>query len=242
LKKIHFFLFFASLSLFSFLCLLFPLFFYLTQEHLVGAPSTRTERPNHLGLSPLRCCSVPPSFLPNMMQPPPSPYSSLPPSLPLPRVPIADHGASTPAMAVPSMEIFNQGHFSLWHNQNGCARPSSCYLRPQFYLKPTLISVFHVIFFKRKSDFISNSNFNPSGLLPQSYISLGEPPPRISMPILTQNRTLVHTRAPPPLSVPLIAAISIPNINLVSVVRSQKPNSRRKNQVESRSVASAIYR
>jgi hypothetical protein len=36
--------------------------------------------------------------------------------------------------------------------------------------------------FQLNSDFISNSNLNPSGLLPHPYISLGAPPPCIPMP------------------------------------------------------------
>jgi hypothetical protein len=41
--------------------------------------------------------------------------------------------------------------------------------------------------FQLNSDFISNSNLNPSGLLPNPYMSLGAPPPCIPMPISPQN-------------------------------------------------------
>jgi hypothetical protein len=41
--------------------------------------------------------------------------------------------------------------------------------------------------FQLNSDFISNSNLNPSELLLQPYISLGAPPPCIPMPISPQN-------------------------------------------------------
>jgi hypothetical protein len=67
--------------------------------------------------------------------------------------------------------------------------------------------------FQTNSDFISNSNFNPPELLPHPYISLGAPPPRVTMPISPQNRTLAATRAPPPSSVPLITGISIPYLS-----------------------------
>jgi hypothetical protein len=55
------------------------------------------------------------------------------------------------------------------------------------------------------SDFISNSNFNPVGLLSRSYISLGAPPPRPSTQISPQNQPLATT-----LPVPLITATPFP--------------------------------
>jgi hypothetical protein len=42
-------------------------------------------------------------------------------------------------------------------------------------------------------DFISNLNLNPFGLLLHPYTSLGAPPPRIPMPISSQNQTLATT-------------------------------------------------
>jgi hypothetical protein len=95
--------------------------------------------------------------------------------------------------------------------------------------------------FQLNSDFISNSNLNPSGLLPHPYISLGAPPPRIPMPILPQNWALVTTRVPPP-SPPSLFRSPPFKLNHVPVMRSQGSNHRKKNHVETRSVASAIYR
>jgi hypothetical protein len=100
--------------------------------------------------------------------------------------------------------------------------------------------------FQLNSDFISNSNHNPSGHLPHPYISLGAPPPRIPMPISPQNQTLASSQVPPrhrcfsPLP-PLFQSPPF-KLNRVSIVRSQGPNHRRKNHIETRSVASAPYR
>jgi hypothetical protein len=100
--------------------------------------------------------------------------------------------------------------------------------------------------FQLNSDFISNSNLNPSGLLLCPYISLGAPPQCLSMSMLPQNQTLATTQVPPHrwcLSPPPPLFQSPPfKLNPVPIVRSQGPNHRRKNHVESRSVASAIYR
>jgi hypothetical protein len=68
--------------------------------------------------------------------------------------------------------------------------------------------------FQLNSDLISNSNLNPSGLLPHPYISLGAPPPRIPMPIPSQNRVLAATRVPTPSPLPVIAATSILKLSL----------------------------
>jgi hypothetical protein len=68
--------------------------------------------------------------------------------------------------------------------------------------------------FQLNSDFISNSNLNPFGLLPHPYISLGAPPPRIPMPIPPQNRALAATRVPPSSPLPVIAATCIPKPSL----------------------------
>jgi hypothetical protein len=100
--------------------------------------------------------------------------------------------------------------------------------------------------FQINSDFISNSNFNPSGLLPHPYISLGTPVPCLSTLISPPNQTLATTQAPPhcrcPSSPPPLFQ-SLPfKLNPVLVVRIQGPNHRRKNHVESQSVASVIYR
>jgi hypothetical protein len=76
--------------------------------------------------------------------------------------------------------------------------------------------------FQLNSDFISNSNPKTFGLLPHTYISLGAPPPRITMPISPQNRTLAATRVPPPLPTPIIAATSIlkPSVQIKSSPKS----------------------
>jgi hypothetical protein len=90
--------------------------------------------------------------------------------------------------------------------------------------------------FQLNSDFISNSNLNLSGHLPHPYISLGAPPPCIP----TQNRPLAATGVPPPSPPPLFRSHPF-KLNHVPVVRSQGPNHRKKNHVETRSVASSIY-
>jgi hypothetical protein len=100
--------------------------------------------------------------------------------------------------------------------------------------------------FQLNSDFISNSNINPSGLLLHPYISLREPPPRIPMPISSQNQTLAATHVPPRrwCLLPLLHLFqSLPfKLNPMPVMRSQRPNHRKKNHIKTRSVASAIYR
>jgi hypothetical protein len=80
--------------------------------------------------------------------------------------------------------------------------------------------------FQLNSDFISNSNLNPSVLLPHHYISLGEPPPRIPMPIPSQNRVLATTRVPPPSPLPVVAATSIlkPSLQIKPRAGREKPN------------------
>jgi hypothetical protein len=99
--------------------------------------------------------------------------------------------------------------------------------------------------FQLNSNFISNSNLNPSELLLHPYISLSAPPPCIPMPISSQNQTLSTTQVPPRrrcLSLPPPLLQSPPfKLNPVPVVRSQGPNHRKKNHFETRSVASAIY-
>jgi hypothetical protein len=82
--------------------------------------------------------------------------------------------------------------------------------------------------FQLNSDFISNSNLNPSGLLPRPYISLGAPPPRIPLPIPSQNRVLAATRVPPPSPPPPLFQSHPFKLNHVPVVKSQRPNHRKK--------------
>jgi hypothetical protein len=86
--------------------------------------------------------------------------------------------------------------------------------------------------FQLNSNFISNLNLNPYGLLLHSYISLGEPPPCLLTSILPQNQTLPATQvqprhrclSPPP---PLFQSPPF-KLNPMPVVRSQGPNHRRK--------------
>jgi hypothetical protein len=100
--------------------------------------------------------------------------------------------------------------------------------------------------FQLNLDFISNSNPKTSRLLPHPYISLGAPPPCIPMPISPQKRTLATTRVSPPSLLPVVTATSIPKpfLQIKPHVDREKsePNHRKKNHVETRSVASAIYR
>jgi hypothetical protein len=164
-----------------------------------GAPRINEQRrPSQQGSSPIWCSSPwRPTCSSSSMDsrarcPSPSPPGEL----------MVGHGKPQPS------SIFS------WDNQNGCAQSSSCYPQPQFYLKLTLISEFcGILFLQTSSDFISNSNFNPSRLLPHPYISLGAPPLCMPMPISPQNQTLAATQAPPLSSVPLIAVISIPNLS-----------------------------
>jgi hypothetical protein len=99
--------------------------------------------------------------------------------------------------------------------------------------------------FQINLDFISNSNFNPSELLPHPCISSRAPLPCIPMPVLPQNQTLTATQAPPhrrcPSQPPPLFWCPPFQFNPVLVVRSQEPNHRRKNHVKSHSVASTIY-
>jgi hypothetical protein len=95
--------------------------------------------------------------------------------------------------------------------------------------------------FQLNSDFISNLNLNPSGLLPRPSISLGAPPPYLPTLISPQNWTLATTQVSPPSSLPPLLESPPFKLDLMPVVRSQKPNHRKKNHVQTQSVASAIY-
>jgi hypothetical protein len=110
------------------------------QQSQVLSHSSRTELSRHWHQPPHGSPhpqAAPPS------PPTPSPLSSLSSELPhgLPWSSNSGHGC-------PPMRSFNQGHFSSWDDQNGCARPPSCYLHPHFYPKRTLISdFFRILFF-----------------------------------------------------------------------------------------------
>jgi hypothetical protein len=107
------------------------------------------------------------------------------------------------------------------------------------------LEILQDLVFQLNTDFISNLNFNPFGLLLHPYISLGSPPTRLSMPISPQNQTLAATQvpsrcrclSPPP---PLFQSLPF-KLNIVPIMRSQGPNHRGKNHIKTRSVASAIY-
>jgi hypothetical protein len=125
---------------------------------------------------------------------------------------------------------------------------TSLLLSPPLILSVTNsnLQILRDFIFQLNSNFISNSNFNPSRLLLCPYISLGAPPPRLPTSILPQNQTLATTQVPPRrwcLSPPPPLFQSPPfKLNPVLIVRSQGPNHRRKNHVESRSIATTIYR
>jgi hypothetical protein len=93
---------------------------------------------------------------------------------------------------------------------------------------------------------VVDSNPKASGLLSHPYIRLGAPHPRIPMPIFPQNLTLAATWVPPLLPLPVVPPPLLRRLpfklNHVPVVRSQWPNHRKKNHVETRSVVSVIYR
>jgi hypothetical protein len=62
------------------------------------------------------------------------------------------------------------------------------------------------------------------------------------MPISPQNRTLAATRVPPPSPLPVVTAASILKPSLQIKTRPGHENHRKKNHVETRFVASVIYR
>jgi hypothetical protein len=100
--------------------------------------------------------------------------------------------------------------------------------------------------FQLNSDFISNSNLNPSRLHRCPNITLGAPCPRLPTSILPPNQTLAATQVPPRhwCLLPLPPLFQSPpfKLNPVPVMRSHGPNHRRKNHVKSRSVASITNR
>jgi hypothetical protein len=241
-KKNPFFIIFSFSSSFSFLSLLFSFLlhaFFLTQAQgpnreqlqgaagiesppLVAAPPTATAPPHGAPLSP-------------------SPSPCLPSSV------------SSPAMELqlrpwlPSHEEPQSSSFIFvgWPKQM-CTTillpsPPSILSEMNSNLRILLDFVF-----QQNSDFISNSNLNPSELLLRPYISLGAPPPCLPMSILPQNQTLAATQVPPRrrcLSPPPPLFQSPPfKLNPMPVMKSQGPNHRRKNHVKSWFVASSIYR
>jgi hypothetical protein len=76
------------------------------------------------------------------------------------------------------------------------------------------LRILRYFIFQLDSDFISNLNLNPSGLLLHPYISLCAPPPCIPKLMSSQNRTLATIRVPPPSPVPIVTATPIPKPSL----------------------------
>jgi hypothetical protein len=177
------------------------------------------------------------------MAAPAMPHSRAPPPLPFPfpLSPICDehpHGrpwSTKSGNGCSPMESSNQGHFSLWDNQNGYTRPPSCYPPSILSEMNSNLRILRDFVFQLNSDFISNSNLNPFRLLLGPYISLGAPPPRFPISILPQNQILAATQLPPRrqcLSLPPHLFQSPPfKLNPVLVVRSHGPNHRRKNHI-----------
>jgi hypothetical protein len=155
---------------------------------------------------------------------PPSTHRSraLPFSLPLPLPPPSTlrQAPPWPAMELevrpwpPPMESSKQAHFSLWDDQKRCAQPLLLYPPSILSEMDSNLQILQDFVFQPNSDFISNSNFNPSRLLPRPNISLGAPPPCPSTQILPQNQTLAATLSSTTSPVPLIAATPVPNSSL----------------------------
>jgi hypothetical protein len=144
------------------------------------------------------------------------------------------------------MESFNQGHFSLWDDQNGCTQPSYCYPWSQFYLKSTLISGFHGISCFKQTRILSltqplslsySSDTHIYAWAHLPYISPCQFHPNISHSCHPSFIIIVAALSPTP---PIFRSPPA-QINPVPVMRSQKPNSRKKNHVKSQSVTSTIY-
>jgi hypothetical protein len=238
LKKISFlfFLLFSLLLFFSPSSLLFSsllppsCFFSQTAKLTQQRARTEAEPP----------CS-PPSWSPS---PQPCPLCAPPAPLRLPlsgELHMSSHGAPTPAMAASHGEPHTISFFFVgWPKR---IHMTSHLLSPRSILSETNSNLWILwdSIFQLNSDFITNSNLNPSGLLPHPYISLGGPPPRIPMSIPPQNQALAATHVPPsPSPLPLFQS-PLFKLNRVPVVRSQEPNHRKKNHVETWSVASTIY-
>jgi hypothetical protein len=127
------FAFFPSLLFFS---LFSSLSSFLLSSHVQHAGAAH-EKVTHLVLH-----SKPPNGAPTPSRPSPSPSLPSPASSPM----VLPMELQLRPWLLP-MESTNQSCFSLWDNQNRCTRPPSCYPRPQFYLKPILISGFYGISF-----------------------------------------------------------------------------------------------
>jgi hypothetical protein len=118
---------------------------------------------------------------------PPAPALISPPPYPLQRAHMAGHGAQSPAMAAlpwraPTKDVFLHGT-TKWMYKTFLF----LFTAPILSETNSNLWILRDFVFKRNLDFISNSKFNPSGLLPHRYISLGAPSPCIPMPVSPQN-------------------------------------------------------
>jgi hypothetical protein len=246
MKFINYLLFFSpQISKFNNISIFLPFSFSLFLSFLFSLFSSllphvfsSTSRSSQAARQPLGADRVDPPPTAPMAPPAPSrtPLSPSPPrSLPLRWAPMAaSHGETQ------QTSFFFKGWPKQMHMTFLLLSPTS--VLSEIKYNPQILWDF---VFQINSDFISNSSHNPFGLLLHPYINSGAPSPRIPMPISPKNQTLGTTklhhiagapRAPPPLfrSPPF-------KLNLVSIVRSQELNHRRKNHVKSRSVASTIY-
>jgi hypothetical protein len=136
-------------------------------------------------------------------------FSSLfPPSLLLPHACTASTNNRTPRATAgtmelqlqprpPPMESLTQARFSSWDGQKRIyIYMTSLLLSPPLILSETNsnLRILRDSIFQLNSDFISNSNLNPFGLLPHPYISLCPPLPCIPMPIPPQNCALASPK------------------------------------------------
>jgi hypothetical protein len=171
------------------------------------APSPRRSLAAHTG--------APPAPLPFPLPSPPSPASS----------PWPAHEAPTPAKATSHWEPHTSSFFFMgwpkWMHVTFLLQSSSSILSET----NSNLWILRYFVFQLNSDFISNSNPKPFGLLPHPYISLGAPLSRIPMPISPQNQTLAATRLPPPSPLPVITATSIlkPSLQIKPCADREKP-------------------
>jgi hypothetical protein len=151
LEKFPFFsFFFLSFSLFFLSSSILPHATSLhEQQELTKQNRDRASSPSSTPRCPsLRCSSPQPAATS------PLPLLLPPPLSPLWQAPMVGHESQSPVKATlpwraPTKVIFSRD------NQNGCARPSSCYPRPQFYPKQTLISGYLRISFFNKNQILS---------------------------------------------------------------------------------------
>jgi hypothetical protein len=176
-----------------------------------AACEQRAAAQQHRGLSPH---GAPPTTLP---LPKPHPQSCPLPlhSLPLPR---ACHATINGPWARPWLPSHGEPHTILFFFMGW---PKRIHMTPILQSPPSILSemnsnlwILWDSVFQLNSDFNSNSNLNPSGLLPHPYIILGAPPPHIPMTIPPPNQALAATRVPPSLLLPIVATTSIPKPSL----------------------------